>query len=141
MEEMSCAICCDDFDSSNQIYSCPDNLKLSFCLSCANYMIENNFSRYIKEIADADCEKSLKSALSQPIPLYITIDSLKKSRQLPQILTVGGIIDTKLQKTISDQQLGELNEQFDQIKKQIDNNDVFDYLGTIKKLLTQYNLG
>lgn len=139
----SCAICCDNFDSSNQIYSYPDNIKIIFCLDCAKYMIGNNFSRYIKEISESDCERSLKSALSEPIPLYLTIDTLKKSKQIEQIVCGNEIINCKLEKPINDIELDELNKQFYQIKIQIDKNIElgFDYLGTIKELLTNYNLG
>ena len=45
-------------------------------------MINNNFNNYINEINKSDCEKSLKSSLSAPIPLNLTIDSLKRSQQL-----------------------------------------------------------
>ena len=137
---MLCAICYDDLNLSNQIFTYPDKSKLVFCLSCAKYMIDNNFSRYIKEITDADCEKSLKTALSQPIPLYLTIDSFKKSKQIEKIIFGENIIECKLLKTITDEQLQTLNKQLEQIKIQIDNNNVFDYLETIKELITQYNL-
>lgn len=137
-----CAICCEDLDQTNTPWLDHD-LKTNtlFCLDCLKYMIENNFSRYIEEIAKADCEKSLGSALSDPIPLYVTTDSLKKSQQITQVYLLDGVVlQTKLSKPIDDQTLNQLNQDLNKIKLQMDLDPTFDYLGTIGELLKSYSL-
>jgi hypothetical protein len=111
-----------------------------FCLDCLKYMIDNNFSRYIQDIAKADCEKSLGSALADPIPLYVTKDSLKKSEQIIKVYLSDSVLDCKLLKPIDDIILDELNNQFNKIKFQMDHEPTFDYLGTIAQILKSYNL-
>jgi hypothetical protein len=139
-ESTECPICCDELDLTNKIKSYPDEEQVCFCLNCANYMIENNFYRYIKEIANADCERSLKSALSEPIPEYLTVDSLKKSKQIKDLVCQDQIINCKLNKSINDLELDNLNKRFNQILCQIDIDEEFDYLGIIKELLDEFNL-
>ena len=99
---MECNICYDDFDSTNQLTNPKDLTKMGFCVNCLNYMIENNFSRYVKEIANADCEKSLSSALAHPIPLFVTANSLKGAEQFEELLCGDIIIPCKLNKPIDD---------------------------------------
>ena len=137
-----CAICCDNMDKTNTLYLLPDKLdQIIFCIECIEYMINNNFSRYIQNIANADCEKSLKSSLIDHIPLYITKDCLKKSEQIIQLyLSDDHIIDCKLVKPINDTILEELNKELDNIKNQMDLDNSFDYLGSIQKLLKDYGL-
>jgi len=78
-----CGICCEEMDNENTPWLDQEfQSSTIFCLDCLKYMIDNNFSRYIGDIAKADCEKSLGSALSDPIPMYVTKDSLKKSKQI-----------------------------------------------------------
>jgi hypothetical protein len=137
-----CGICCEDMDNTNTPWLDQD-LKSStiFCLDCLKYMIDNNFSRYIQDIAKADCEKSLGSALADPIPLYVTKDSLKKSKQITKVYLSDGIVfDTKLSKPIDDTTLDKLNNEFNKIKLQMDNDSTFDYLGTIAQILKSYEL-
>jgi len=136
-----CGICCEDMDETNTPWLDQD-LKSStiFCLDCLKYMIDNNFSRYIQDIAKADCEKSLGSALADPIPLYVTKDSLKKSEQIIKVYLSDSVLDCKLLKPIDDIILDELNNQFNKIKFQMDHEPTFDYLGTITQILKSYNL-
>ena len=136
-----CGICCEDMDNTNTPWLDQD-LKSStiFCLDCLKYMIDNNFSRYIQDIAKADCEKSLGSALADPIPLYVTKDSLKKSEQIIKVYLSDSVLDCKLLKPIDDIILDELNNQFNKIKFQMDHEPTFDYLGTIAQILKSYNL-
>ena len=139
---IECSICMEQIELLDQLYVYPNGNKLKFCFDCVSYMIKNNFSRYINEISHADCESSLKSALKEQIPLFITIDSLKKSEQIKQIKFRNKIFDSKLIKPISDESLNNLNKQFAQIVKQInlDSTGQFDYLGEIIKILHNYNL-
>jgi len=136
-----CGICCEDMDETNTPWLDQD-LKSNtiFCLDCLKYMIDNNFSRYIQDIAKADCEKSLGSALADPIPLYVTKDSLKKSEQIIKVYLSDSVLDCKLLKPIDDIILDELNNQFNKIKFQMDHEPTFDYLGTITQILKSYNL-
>jgi hypothetical protein len=105
---MECTICCDEIDSTNQLTNPKNSTHMGFCLNCLKYMIENNFSRYIKEIAKADCEKSLKTALAHPIPIFITENSLKSSPEIEELVCQGVTIPCKLDKPIDDLTLKEL---------------------------------
>lgn len=138
----TCGICCEDLDQSNTLWLDQEfKSQLIFCSECLKYMIKSNFSRYIQEIEKADCEKSLGSALSDPIPLYITQDTLKKSKQIIQVyLLDGSTIDCKLEKPIDDLTLANLNLKLSEIKFQMDQDPTFDYLDTIKKLLEEFSL-
>jgi hypothetical protein len=142
--EIVCVICCEDMDETNTPWL-DSNFKSStiFCLDCLKYMIKNNFSRYIQDIAKADCEKSLGSALTDPIPMYVTKDTLKKSEQITEVYLSNEILevlDCKLLKPIDDIILNKLNNQFNKIKLQMDNEPTFDYLGEITRILKSYNL-
>ena len=136
-----CGICCEDMNETNTPWLDQD-LKSStiFCLDCLKYMIDNNFSRYIQDIAKTDCEKSLGSALADPIPMYVTKDSLKKSEQIIKVYLSDSVLDCKLLKPIDDIILHELNNQLNKIKFQMDHEPTFDYLGTIAQILKLYNL-
>jgi hypothetical protein len=136
---MECNICYDDFDSTNQLTNPKDLTKMGFCVNCLNYMIENNFSRYVKEIANADCEKSLSSALAHPIPLFVTANSLKGAEQFEELLCGDIIIPCKLNKPIDDLTLKEFNQKLEHIKSQM-LEPTFDYLDQISKLIASYNL-
>ena len=136
---MECTICYDNIDLTNQLTNSKDSKKMGFCLNCLNYMIENNFSRYIKEIAKADCEKSLCSALAHPIPLFITDNSLKGGIQIEELICGDMTISCKLVKPIDDLILKEFNEKLKIIKSQM-SDPTFDYLEQIAKLLDLFGL-
>jgi hypothetical protein len=73
--------------------------------------------------------------------MYITPDCLKKSQQIKQIyLSDGSEINCKLSKPIDDSVLHELNNLFVGIKKQMEQDPTFDYLGTIAQTLESYGL-
>jgi hypothetical protein len=136
---MECTICYDEIDLTNKLTNPKDSTQMGFCLNCLNYMIENNFSRYIKEIANADCEKSLRAALSHPIPLFITDNSLKSGVQIEELVCENILISCKLDKPINDLMLKELNEGIGLIKSQM-SDPTFDYLEQISKLIKSFGL-
>jgi len=136
---MECTICCDEIDSTNQLTNPKNSSQMVFCLGCLNYMIENNFSRYIQEIAKADCEKSLSSVLTHPIPLFITSNSLKSGEQIEELVFKNVTICCKLIKPIDDLVLKEFNDKLKLIKVQM-SDPTFDYLDQIAKLISLYNL-
>ncbi len=135
---MECTICYDSIDSTNQLTNPKNSSNLGFCVGCLNYMIGNNFFRYIQEIAKADCEKSLSNALSHPIPLFVTANSLKSGEQYEELECGGVKISCKLTKPIDDFTLNKLNYELEQIKTQM-SDPTFDYLDQIAKLITSYN--
>jgi hypothetical protein len=136
---MECTICYDDIDSTNQLTNPKDSIKIGFCLNCLKYMIENNFSRYIKEISKADCEKSLRTALAHPIPLFITENSLKSGIQIEELICGDMTISCKLVKPINDLMLKEFNTGLELIKSQM-SDPTFDYLEQIAILLDSFGL-
>jgi hypothetical protein len=136
---MECTICYDKLESTNLLSNPKDSSQIGFCLNCLNYMIENNFSRYIKEIGKADCEKSLSSALAHPIPLFITANSLKSGTQIEELVCGTEIIFCKLVKPIDDLVLYKLNQELGVVKSQM-SDPTFDYLEQIAKLLSFYGL-
>ncbi len=138
---MECSICYDLIDSNNLLSNPKNSTQMGFCVNCLNYMIENNFSRYVREIGKADCEKSLSSALTHPIPKYITTNSLKSGEQIEELKCGSGdqIIECKLVKPIDDLILDKLNQELELIKSQM-LDPTFDYLDQIAKLLALYGL-
>lgn len=136
---MECTICYDSIDSSNLLTNPKTSTQMQFCLNCLHYMIENNFSRYIQEIAKADCEKSLSSALAHPIPLFVTANSLKSGEQIEELDCGNQIVPCKLAKPIDDLTLNKLNQELKEIKTQIP-DPTFDYLDQISKLITSFGL-
>jgi len=136
---MDCTICCDEINLTNQLTNPKDSSQMGFCLNCLKYMIENNFSRYIKDISKADCEKSLSSALADPIPLYVTTNCLKGAPQIEELVCQGVTISCKLDKPIDDLILKQLNEELVIIKSQM-SDPTYDYLGEITKLINSYGL-
>ena len=97
-----CGICYDDFDSNNIVHLWINNekTKSNYCITCTNYMLNNNFEKYINDIGKADCEKSLSNALSSPIPINLTIDTLKKSTQIDYIENLDKSLALSLEKRI-----------------------------------------
>ena len=136
-----CGICYDDFDSNNIVHLWINNekTKSKYCITCTNYMLNNNFEKYINDISKADCEKSLSNALSSPIPMNLTIDTLKKSTQIDYIENLDNKISAKLIKTITDDELIELNKELGLVLSRI-SEVMFDYLGEIQIILKKYNL-
>jgi len=136
-----CKICYDEITDNTVVYNWINNnrSKSNFCSECVNYMINNNFNNYINDINKTDCEKSLKSALSTPIPLNLTIDSLKKSQQIDFIEYSDKKISAKLEKKISDEDLNLLNIELKEILLKM-NNLEFDYINEIIKIINKFNL-
>ena len=136
-----CKICYDEITNNTIVYNWINNYrsKSNFCSECVNHMINNNFNNYINDINKADCEKSLKSALSVPIPLNLTIDSLKKSQQIDFIEYSDKKISAKLEKKISDEDLNLLNIELKEILLKM-NNFEFDYINEIIKIINKFNL-
>jgi hypothetical protein len=136
---MECTICCDEIDLTNKLTNPKDESDMGFCLNCLNYMIDNNFSRYVREIANADCERSLSTALAHPIPVFITANSLKSAPQIEELVCENITISCKLNKPIDDLMLKELNKELELIKSQM-SDPTFDYLEQIAKLIKSYGL-
>jgi len=137
----TCTICYEELNENIIVYNWINNekSKSNFCLECVTYMLNNNFDNYISEINKADCEKSLRSALSKPIPLNLTLDSLKNSKEIDFIEYSNEKNPAKLIKKISDDQLILLNEELKNIFLKL--NDInFDYISKIKEIMLIYNL-
>jgi hypothetical protein len=101
-------------------------------------MLNNNFDNYLTEINKADCEKSLKCALSKPIPSNLTLDSLKNSKEIDFIEYSNQKNSAKLVKKISDDQLKLLNEDLKNIFLKLGDIN-FDYISKIKEIMLIYN--
>jgi hypothetical protein len=138
---LECGICFDEITYQNIVYYYINNNKTQskFCCDCTEYMIENHFQKYINDIANADCEKSLFSALANPIPLNLTVDTYKKSQQIDLIEFPTKQISGKLKKNITDIELEELNKDLQLLLPML-SDESFDYIGVIKQILTKYKL-
>jgi sporulation protein YlmC with PRC-barrel domain len=137
----TCTICYEELNNDIIVYNWINNEKSrsNFCLDCVTYMLNNNFDNYLTEINKADCEKSLKCALSKPIPLNLTLDSLKNSKEIDFIEYSNVKIPAKLIKKISDDQLKLLNEELNNIFLNLSDIN-FDYISKIKEIMLIYNL-
>jgi hypothetical protein len=138
---LACGICFDEISNDTIVFFHINNQKSQskFCYNCIQYMLEDLFNKYINDIADADCEKSLFNALSEPIPLNLTIDTMKKSKQIDLIEYSSNLISAKLQKKITDLELDELNKDIKLLLPKL-SDKLFDYISAIKEILTKYKL-
>jgi hypothetical protein len=136
---MECTICYDELNPTNKLFCTKNSIQMGFCLGCLKYMIGENFSRYIKEISKADCEKSLSGALTHPIPLFVTLNCMKGGVQIEELECQGMLISCKLDKPIDDLMLKKLNEELYIVKLQM-LDPSYDYLGEITKIFNSYGV-
>jgi hypothetical protein len=138
---IECISCCSDITDNNRVINIIKNIKLDsyFCSECIQYLLQTHFTKYINDIAKADCEKSLSQILAYPIPLNLTIDTLIGSRQLDNIIIKNKNIIPKLEKIITDEELIQLNIDLKLIHLKL-LDPLYDYLYEIKIVLKKYNL-
>ncbi|ARF09896.1 hypothetical protein Indivirus_5_19 [Indivirus ILV1] len=111
-----------------------------YCLECLEDIRTRAWQLYVGNIKKADCEKSLKTCLQFGIPNKLTIDSTLLSSQMQAIRCKNEIISTKLDLTITDEDLIKLNVDFKNIYEKMIVSDIFDYISEIHMTLANYNL-
>lgn len=141
-------------DSSNECPVCIETLENTvfyttdgetwqphkYCINCLNDIKNDAWTRYINNIKKADCEKSLKTCLQYGIPDRLTVDSSLITPVMKSIKFGDDVISTKLNMTISDDDLAKVNEEFKHIYDKMTKSEEIDYIGEINNVLMKYNL-
>lgn len=142
MEPQSeCPVCFDSFTES--VFYTTDGetwLQHKYCSACLNDIKDNAWNTYIDNIKKADCERSLKTCLKYGIPDRLTVDSTLITPVMKAIKVKNEVASTKLNMTISDEDLTKLNADFKRIYDGMTGSDALDYIGEIKIALEKYNL-
>jgi hypothetical protein len=73
-----CLFCCAEFDDSCYAEYLPPSLTGNwipspYCSNCIQqFFIDQQWAKYLKSIAEADCAAALRRVLNKPPPLYVT---------------------------------------------------------------------
>jgi hypothetical protein len=136
-----CPVCFDSFTEA--VYYTTDGetwLQHKYCLNCLKDIKDGAWRMYIDNIKKADCERSLKTCLQHGIPDKLTVDSTLIMPVMQALKVNNEVISTKLDMTISDEELAKLNADFKRIYDGMTGSDVLDYIGEIKVALEKFNL-
>ncbi|MCJ7637953.1 MAG: hypothetical protein MUO21_10730 [Nitrososphaeraceae archaeon] len=139
--DQECSICFDTINDS--VYYTIDRkewLKHKYCMNCLKDLCDGAWNLFISNIKKADCEKSLKRCLESGIPDKLTVDASLTSPMMLELKSGDNIISTKLNITISGEQLRNLNIELRKIYDSMNESEVFDYIGEIHNLLQRYGL-
>jgi hypothetical protein len=75
--QCDCLFCCLDLDSSNYAEFLPPSLSLPwrpspYCSACIEqFFIAQQWNKYLKSIAEADCAAALRRVLNKPPPVRV----------------------------------------------------------------------
>ena len=136
-----CPVCFDTIEKV--VYYTTDGetwLQHKYCFACLKDIKDNAWRMYIDNIKKADCERSLKTCLQYGIPDKLTVDSTLIMPVMQALMVGDALVPTKLDKTISDEDLEKLNTDFKRIYDEMIGSDALDYIGEIKSALEKYNL-
>jgi len=139
--QFECPVCFDNFTEA--VFYTIDGetwLQHKYCSACLNDIKDNAWNTYINNIKKADCERSLKTCLQYGIPDRLTVDSTLITPVMKAIKVKNEMVSTKLNMTISDEDLTKLNADFKRIYDGMTGSDALDYIGEIKIALEKYNL-
>lgn len=142
-EAIECPVCFDTLDLDKVVYYTIDGkewIQHKYCLSCLEDLRAGAWDMYISNLKKADCEKSLKRCLKSGIPDKLTVDASLTSPMMLELKFDNNIIPTRLNITISEEQLRNLNIELNKIYDSMHESDVFDYIGEIHILLQKYSL-
>lgn len=110
------------------------------CFDCIQYIIQNNWKLYLKNIKNADCEKSLKEILNNGLINYLTLNGNIFGTIVKKIKYNDKIYETRLTNSLSDELLNEINLELKQILNNMEIIIDYDYINQINNLLKKYNL-
>ena len=138
---MDCPICCDSIKDELIVkYEINNEIQIyNFCSLCTTYILDNHFKKYITDISKADCFKSLTNSLKYPIPDKLTYNTLNSGVKIDRLLINKKFISSKLQKSISDEDLITLNKDLKNVYENL-NQDNYDYMKEINIILKKYSL-
>ena len=94
---MECIICCDDDDKIPILTFCDgETCKSTVCINCYKRGINHIIDDYIKQIANEECEASIKRIAKKHLPTYLSEDCTGMGKQIDYITYDNEIISGKL---------------------------------------------
>jgi len=137
----NCQICYEDVTIDNYVLWCiSDTWKLSeFCCDCVTQMIETMGKKYLQDIKNADCEKSLFRLLEADFPIYITDTGNIFGNKVDSLYFNNKVHSPLLTYDFPSSELLIIQHELDLLRKKILSSEV-DYLSLIKDFINKFNI-
>ncbi len=138
----SCLICADELSKDNATVCSDQENSWSigpYCIDCCKHYQDVMWINYITNIINADCEKSLKRAVTYPAPEYLTFNAMITGSPIINYYHCGQIYSAKLNIPYNELKIKEINDDIEKLReKMLDDN--FDYLSEIHFFVERHNL-
>jgi hypothetical protein len=131
-----------------------DNFKnFDYCISCLTLLMDTQWMKYIKDIKNADCEKSLVNLIKAKPPINFRDNRIEENKEIYEFFCDGknysaklkGSFDAEMRDRLYNKLLcvaNSINKENVELKDVPTNENVekFDYLERVNKVLKEFDL-
>ena len=133
-----CKLCFNELTTDTVVmYRLTENTNykiFSYCIECLNILKETQWSKYIHDLKNADCEKSFIALIKSKPPTHFRDSCIEDNKEIYDFLYKGEIYSAKLKGALKEEKREAL---YTQLLNVITSND---YLTNVKNILNTFGL-
>ncbi len=136
-----CIICFDEMNANNGVVCCQNKVWSSnkYCIDCLEYYKNVMWKNHLSNVVNPDCLKSFKRSVNNPLPYYLTSDTMISNNIITDYYNNGKISSGELVIPFSKEKTIQINNDIEFIKNKIVDDD-FDYISELHFFVERHGL-